>query len=99
MDRVRLVSSFGAAALALLLLQAVIHFGYSTVQGIVVLAAICVVAVLAIGITSFAAGALAFLAYYVLDHVLGDPLLAAVVVAVLAAAATLAQEGRGAWKR
>ena len=99
MDRARLVGSFGAAALAILLAHVVSHFGYSSVQALTLLAAIGVVSVLTIGMTGAVAGALAFAAYDVIDNLLNDPLTAAGILGTIAAFATLVQEGKGAWRK
>jgi hypothetical protein len=77
-------AAFAAGALVLLLLAVDNRYGYSSLKGLVILAVIVILAGVTTGPGVAVGGLLAFVAYLVLNQLLGDALLAAAIVAILA---------------
>lgn len=99
MNRSVVVTGFAVAALTLLAVQIVARFGYSSTKGIVILVVVGALALFTVGMNSFAAIVVALAAYYVLDYFLADKLTTAVLLAAIAVIASLAVQGKSAWRR
>lgn len=99
MNRTVVVTGFAVAALTLLAVQIVARFGYSSTKGIVILGVVGALALFTAGMNSFAAIVVALSAYYVLDYFLADKLTTAILLVAIAVIASLAVQGKGAWRR
>jgi hypothetical protein len=99
MNRAVVVTGFAVAALTLLAVQIVNRFGYSSTKGIVILGVVGVLALFTVGINSLVAIVVALVLYYGLDYSTADKLTTAVLLAAIAVIASLAVQGKSAWRR
>ena len=99
MNRTVVVTGFAVSALTLLAVQIVARFGYSSTKGIVILGVVGALALFTAGINSFAAIIVALVAYYALDYFVADKLTTAILLAAIAVIASLAVQGKSAWRR
>ncbi len=99
MNRAVMVTGFAVAAFTLLAVQIVNRYGYDSTKGIVILAVIAVLALFTAGMNSLIAMAVALVVYYGVDYFVTDRLTTAILLAALAVIASLAVQGKSAWRR
>jgi hypothetical protein len=98
-NRTVVVTSFAVAALTVLAIQVVGRFGYDTPKGIIILGVIGALALFTAGINSCVAIVVALGLFYGLDYYLADKLTTAILLAAVAVIASLAVQGKQAWRR
>jgi|SRR5947209_5328643 len=97
MDRQSFGQALGASALTLLALYVVDQYGYTDIKGLLLLAALAVVAVLVTSPSVVVAGGLALALYLAVMHQAGDRMLAVAAVGLAALIAAVAVERKRLW--
>lgn len=98
MDRQVFVQALAASALVLLALYVIDQYGYTDLKGILLLAALAVVAVLVSAPSVAAASGVALVLYLLVMHHAGDRLLAVAAVGLVALVAAVVIERQRLWR-
>ena|SRR5947209_865551 len=97
MDRQVFAQAFAASALILLALYVIDQYGYTNLKGLLLLAALAVMAVLVSAPSVVAASAVTITLYLVVMHHAGDRLLAVAAVGLAALVAAVVIERQRLW--
>jgi O-antigen ligase len=98
MDRRVFAQALAASALILLALYVIDQYGYTDLKGLLLLAALALVAVLVSAPGVVAAAAITLALYLLVIHQAGDRLLAVAAVGLVALVAAVAIERQGLWR-